>query len=91
MSDPIIYYSNLASFVKSDTQKIKFFNQYQKAFFLDYERDEFENALKEYIKKENLSESDSEEIQDMKWEEMPDSFKLFAFQCCITEGSAYIE
>ncbi len=91
MSDPIIYYSNLASFVKNDPQKIKFFNQYQKAFFLDDERDEFENALKEYIKKENLSESQSDQMQDMKWEEMPDSFKLFAFQWCIKEGSAYIE
>tara|TARA_Y100001968_G_C19449726_1_gene767698 strand:- start:4923 stop:5096 length:174 start_codon:yes stop_codon:yes gene_type:complete len=46
MSDPIIYYNNLASFVKNDRQKIKFFNQYQKAFFLDEEREEFENALK---------------------------------------------
>ena len=30
-------------------------------------------------------------MQDMKWEEMPDSFKLFAFQNCIAQGSAYIE
>ena len=91
MSDPIIYYSNLASFVKNDGQKIKFFNQYQKAFFLDNERDEFENALTEYIKKQNLSALEAEKIQDMKWEDMPDSFKLFAFQWCIKEGSAYIE
>ena len=91
MSDPVILYSNLASFVKNDNQKIKFFDQYQKAFFLDQERTEFEDALTEYIKRENLTTDKSEEIKDMKWVDMPEGFKVFAFQQCIIEGSAYAE
>ena len=91
MSDPLVLYSNLASFVKNDDQKIKFFDQYQKAFFMDSNRCEFEEALSTYIKNENLSESKVEEIQNLKWDQMPKKFKLFAYQFCIIEGSAFAE
>ena len=47
--------------------------------------------LPEYIKKENLPQEKSDQIQDMKWIDMPKSFKIFAFQQCIIEGSAYSE
>ena len=91
MSDSATFYLNLASFAKKDKEKIKFFDQNQKAFFLDPDATDFENALNDYVKQENIPESKFEELQDMKWEEMPDSFKIFAFQYCIIEGSAYAE
>ena len=43
----------------------------------------------EYAKNENLEEEKIADLEDMKWNEMPDSLKLFAFDYCILNGSVY--
>lgn len=85
----VYFYKNLAGLVKADKDKILFFDQNQKAFFLDPESDEWFNMMIEYAKNENLEEEKIADLEDMKWNEMPDSLKLFAFDYCILNGSVY--
>ena len=85
----VYFYKNLAGLVKTDKDKILFFDQNQKAFFLDPESDEWFNMMIEYAKNENLEEEKIADLEDMKWNEMPDSLKLFAFDYCILNGSVY--
>ena len=87
----VYFYKNLASFVKSDKDKILFFDQNQKAFFLDPESDEWFNMMIQYAKNEKLEEEKIADLEDMKWNEMPDSLKIFAFDYCISNGLAYQE
>ena len=87
----VYFYKNLAGLVKTDKDKILFFDQNQKAFFLDPESDEWFNMMIEYAKNENLEEEKIADLEDMKWNEMPDSLKLFAFDYCILNGSVYEE
>ncbi len=85
------FYKNLAELATSNKGKINFFNQHQKAFFLKPESDEWFDMMKEYAKRENLSEEKVEELEETKWNQMPDSLKLFAFEYCIINGEAYQE
>mgnify|MGYP001445258811 CR=1 FL=1 len=85
----VYFYKNLAGLVKTDKDKILFFDQNQKAFFLDPESDEWFNMMIEYAKNENLEEEKIADLEDMKWNEMPDSLKQFAFDYCILNGSVY--
>ena len=85
------FYKNLAEMATSNKGKINFFNQNQKAFFLKPESDEWFYMIKEYAKLGKLSEEQIEEIEDMKWSQIPDSLKLFAFDYCILNGEAYQE
>ena len=85
------FYKNLSQLAKTDKDKILFFNQNQKAFFLDPESDEWFNMMIEYAKSHNLEEEKIVELEDLKWNEMPDSLKLFAFDYCIVNGLAYEE
>ena len=85
----VYFYKNLADLVKTDKDKILFFDQNQKAFFLDAESDEWFNMMIEYAKNENLEEEKIADLEDMKWNEMPDSLKQFAFDYCILNGSVY--
>ena len=87
----IYYYKNLADLANTNKGKINFFDQNQKAFFLDPESDEWFQMMDAYAKKENLGEEKISELEDMKWNEMPDSLKLFAFDYCIINGMAYQE
>ena len=85
------YYKNLAGLANTKRGKINFFDQNQKAFFLDAESDEWFNMMIEYAKKENLEEEKVNQLEDLKWIEMPDSLKLFAFEYCIANGDSYQE
>ncbi len=85
------FYKNLAELATSKKSKINFFDQNQKAFFLNPESDEWFEMIKEYAKKENLTENMIEEIEDMKWNQIPESLKLFAFDYCIINGECYQE
>ena len=87
----VYFYKNLAGLVKTDKDKILFFDQNQKAFFLDAESDEWFNMMIAYAKKENLEDEKIADLEDMKWNEMPDSLKIFAFEYCILNGLAYEE
>ena len=72
----VYYYKNLAESANSNEDKILFFDQNQKAFFLDPESDEWFNMMIAYAKKENLAEEKIADLEDMKWNEMPDSLKI---------------
>ena len=85
------FYKNLAELATTNKGKINFFDQNQKAFFLNPDSDEWLEMLKEYAKLGNLSDEKIEEIEDMKWKEIPDSLKVFAFDYCIINGEAYQE
>ena len=85
------FYKNLAKLATSNKGKINFFDQNQKAFFLNPESDEWFEMITEYAKLGKLSNKKIEEIEDMKWNEIPDSLKLFAFDYCILNGEAYQE
>ena len=91
LTGEISYYKNLAELANTNKGKINFFDQNQKAFFLDPESDEWFNMMIEYSKHENLKEESIAELEDMKWTEMPDSLKIFAFDYCIINGDSYQE
>ena len=54
---------------------------------------EFSSAIEEYAKKieSNLDRVNQlvEDLEDKKWLDLPDEFKIFAFNFCIIEGSSY--
>ena len=50
------FYKNLAELVSTDKDKINFFDQNQKAFFLDPESYEWFNMMVQYAKNQNLAE-----------------------------------
>ncbi len=95
MDELTSYFSNLARMAKTDEDKIVFFNENQRAFFLDPDALEFGDAIKKYC--ENCADGEEEvqklsnKLEDMKWLEMPDPFKIFAFNFCILEGGIYID
>ena len=39
----------------------------------------------------DLSDEKVAELEELNWNEMPDSLKLFAFDYCIVNGAAYQE
>lgn len=71
------------------SEKIKFFDENQKAFFLNIDSSEFEDSLTAHAKNNGLTDDELERLQDMKWRELPEEFKLFAFQYCIIDGDNY--
>ena len=79
LNDDYHYYKSLSHLVLDEKGKINFFNQNQKAFFLDPSSDNWLNMLKEYGKVENLNSDEIDKIDDMKWSDIPDSLKIFAF------------
>ena len=42
-------------------------------------------------KREGLTDENIEEIEEMKWNEIPDSLKIFAFDFCIVNGESFQE
>tara|TARA_Y100001968_G_C19395914_1_gene738317 strand:+ start:914 stop:1192 length:279 start_codon:yes stop_codon:yes gene_type:complete len=91
LNDDYHYYKSLSYFVVDDKGKINFFNNNQKAFFLEPLSDNWFNMLKEYAKIEHLSDEKIGEIEEMKWIEIPDSLKIFAFDFCILNGEDFQE
>ena len=91
LSGDISYYKNLAELANTNKGKINFFDQNQKAFFLDPESDEWFNMMIAYAKEEDLDEEKITELEDLKWTEMPDKLKIFAFEFCIINGDSYQE
>ena len=91
LSGEVSYYKNLAMLVNTSKDKIKFFDQNQKAFFLDPNSDEWFDMMIAYAKKKNLDEEKIAQLEDLKWSQMPDDLKLFAFDYCISNGAIYEE
>ncbi len=86
MISDIEYYKQLSKKVSTKQDKINFFDQNQKAFYVDIYSDSWSKMMEEYAKAENLSSEQLSKIEEMKWVEMPELLKLFAYDFCILNG-----
>ena len=89
MASEIEHYKQLSKNVNSKQDKINFFNQHQRAFYLDIFSDSWSRMIEEYAKAENLSAEQLNKIEEMKWIEMPENLKVFAYDFCILNGFVF--
>jgi len=89
MTSDIEYYKQLSKQVSTKQDKINFFDQNQKAFYVDIYSDSWSKMMEEYAKAENLSSEQLNKIEEMKWIEMPEVLKLFAYDFCILNGFVF--
>ena len=83
------YYKKLSREVHTKEDIINFFNQNQKAFYLDNFSSSWANMMDAYEIKENLSSDQLNNLEEMQWQEMPESLKLFAYDFCIKNGFCF--
>ena len=83
------YYKNLSREVFTKEDVINFFNQNQKAFYLDTFSSSWSKMMEAYEVKENLSSDQLNNLEEMQWQEMPESLKLFAYDFCIKNGFCF--
>ena len=83
------HYKNLSRAVVTNEDIINFFNQNQKAFYLDTVSSSWSKMMEEYEVKESLSLEQVNKLEEMQWQEMPDSLKLFAYNFCIKNGFCF--
>ena len=89
MTSEIEYYKQLSKKVSTKQDKIIFFDQNQKAFYVDIYSDSWSKMMLEYAKAEDLSSEQLNKIEEMKWIEMPENLKLFAYDLCILSGFVF--
>ena len=89
MTSEIEYYKQLSKKVSTKQDKINFFDQNQKAFYLDIYSDSWSKMMESYAKTENLSSEQLIKIEEMKWQEMPELLKVFAYDFCILNGFVF--
>ena len=68
---------------------INFFNKHQKAFYLDSFSSSWAKMMEAYEVEESLSSDQLNNLEEMQWQEMPDSLKLFAYNFCIKNGFCF--
>ena len=83
------HYKKLSREVFTNEDIINFFNQHQKAFYLDSFSSTWSKMMEAYEDKENLSADQLNNLEEMQWHEMPDSLKIFAYDFCIKNGFCY--
>ena len=83
------YYKNLSREVLTKEDIINFFNKNQKAFYLDNFSSSWAKMMEAYKVKENLSSDQLNNLEEMQWQEMPESLKLFAYDFCIKNGFCF--
>ena len=89
MTSEIEYYKKLSNKVSSQEDKINFFDQNQKAFYVDIYSDSWSKMMEAYAKAEDLSSEQLNEIEEMKWKDMPELLKIFAYDFCILNGFVF--
>ncbi len=89
MLSEIEYYKKLSKEVSCQEDKINFFDQNQKAFYVDFYSDSWSKMMEAYAKVENLSSEQLNEIEQKKWKEMPEDLKIFAYDFCILNGFVF--
>ena len=72
------HYKQLSRAVVSKEDIINFFNQNQKAFYLDTFSSSWSKMMEAYEVKESLSTDQLNKLEEMQWQDMPESLKLFA-------------
>ena len=83
------HYKNLSRAVVTNEDIINFFNQNQKAFYLDTFSSSWSKMMEEYEAKESLSLDQLNKLEEMQWQDMPESLKLFAYDFCIKNGFCF--
>ena len=83
------HYKQLSRGVVTNEDMINFFNQNQKAFYLDTFSESWSKMMEAYENKENLSKDDLNRLEEMQWQDMPESLKLFAYDFCIKNGFCF--
>ena len=83
------HYKQLSRAVVTDEDIINFFNQHQKAFYLDTFSSSWAKMMEAYESKENLTSEDASQLEEMQWQDMPESLKLFAYDYCIKNGFCF--
>ena len=83
------YYKKLSREVVSNEDIINFFNQNQKAFYLDTFSSSWSRMMEAYESKESLTTDDLNKLEEMQWQDMPESLKLFAYDFCIKNGFCF--
>ena len=89
MTSNIEYYKQLSKKVSTEQDKIDFFDQNQRAFYVDIYSDTWSKMMEAYAKTENLSSEQLNKIEEMKWNEMPEGLKIFAYDFCILNGFVF--
>ena len=89
MTSDIEYYKQLSKMVSTKNDKINFFDQNQKAFYVDIYSDSWSKMMEAYAKTENLSSEQLNDIEEMKWIDMPEVLKIFAYDFCILNGFVF--
>ena len=82
-------YKQLSKKVSTKQDKINFFDQNQKAFYVDNFSDSWSKMMDEYAKAEDLCSEQLNKIEGMKWIEIPEDLKLFAYDFCILNGFVF--
>ena len=83
------YYKKLSRDVVSNEDIINFFNQNQKAFYLDTFSSSWAKMMEAYESKENITNDELNKLEEMQWQDMPESLKLFAYDFCIKNGFCF--
>ena len=89
MPSEIEYYKKLSKEVSTQEAKINFFDQHQKAFYVDIYSNSWSMMMEAYAKAEKLSSEELNEIEEMKWKDMPELLKIFAYDFCILNGFVF--
>jgi len=89
MTSNIEYYKQLSKKVRTKKDKVNFFDQNQKAFYEDIYSDSWSKMMEAYAKAENLSSEQLNKIEEMKWNEIPEVLKIFAYDFCILNGFVF--
>ena len=89
MTSDIEYYKQLSKKVATKQDKINFFDHNQKAFYIDIYSDSWSKMMDAYAKAENLSAEQFNRIEEMKWNEIPEDLKIFAYDFCILNGFVF--
>ena len=89
MTSEIEYFKQLSKKVMTKQDKIDFFDQNQKAFYVDIYSDSWSKMMESYAKAENLSSEQLNIIEEMKWSQMPPDLKIFAYDFCILNGFVF--
>ncbi len=89
MTSDIEYYKQLSKKVSTKQDKINFFDQNQKAFYVDIYSDSWSKMIEAYAKAMNLSSEQVNKVEEMKWGEMPENLKVFAYDFCILNGFVF--
>ena len=83
------HYKKLSREVVTEKEIINFFNQNQKAFYLDNFSSSWAHMMDAYERHENLTSDQLNQLEEMQWQDMPEKLKLFAYDFCIKNGFCY--